>query len=294
MLSGVHLLLTYKCDRECDHCFVFAGPGAKGTFTLAQVREVLTQAKRVPSVTGVYFEGGEPFLFYAVMLEGTRAARQMDLTAGIVTNGYWATSVEDAGVWVKPLAEAGLSKLCVSDDALHYGEEDGSRGRNASEAAERLGVPVNLMPTQAPSVGTGEDGRPVVCGGVMFRGRAVERLAADVPLRPASEFTRCPHEDLRDPARVHVDAYGNVHLCQGLLMGNAWQTPLDRLVTEFDPDADPVLGPLLAGGPVALAEAYGVELAPGYVDACHFCYEVRKALRDRFPDRLAPPQIYGL
>ena len=294
MLSGVHLLLTYKCDRECEHCFVFAGPRAKGVFSLAQVRDVLGQVVRVPSVTGVFFEGGEPFLFYPIMLEGVRAARQLGLTVGIVTNAYWATSAEDAEAWLKPLAEADLTKLCVSDDGLHYGDEGGRRSRNASAAAERLGLPVNLMPTQSPSVGTGEDGRAVVSGGVMFRGRAVERLAADMPLRPADEFPECLHEKLREPARVHVDAYGNVHLCQGLLMGNVWRTPLERLVAEFDPDGHPVCGPLLRGGPAALAEVCGLDRAGGYVDACHLCYEARKALLDRFPDCLGPPQVYGL
>jgi hypothetical protein len=27
--------------------------------------------------------------------------------------------------------------------------------------------------------------------------------------------------------------------------------------------------------------------------ACHACFALRRALRDRFPEHLAPPQIYG-
>jgi hypothetical protein len=31
-----------------------------------------------------------------------------------------------------------------------------------------------------------------------------------------------------------------------------------------------------------------------YVDACHLCYRARQALLDRFPEYLAPRQVFGL
>ena len=53
-------------------------------------------------------------------------------------------------------------------------------------------------------------------------------------------------------------------------------------------------GPLSRGGPVALAKEYGVELDAEFVDECHYCTLVRRALIDRFPQYLAPRQVYGL
>ncbi len=41
MLTGIHFLLTYQCNFECDHCFLYCAPHAKGTFTLDQLRKVL-------------------------------------------------------------------------------------------------------------------------------------------------------------------------------------------------------------------------------------------------------------
>lgn len=35
MLTGIHILLTYTCTRECDHCFLHCGPKQEGTFTLS-------------------------------------------------------------------------------------------------------------------------------------------------------------------------------------------------------------------------------------------------------------------
>ena len=29
MISGLHLRFTYRCTRECDHCFLYSSPKAK-------------------------------------------------------------------------------------------------------------------------------------------------------------------------------------------------------------------------------------------------------------------------
>ena len=75
-LSGLHILLTYQCTFECDHCFVWGSPWQKGTLTLAQVEVILKQAREA-GADWIYFEGGEPFLYYAVMVRGVNRAAQM-------------------------------------------------------------------------------------------------------------------------------------------------------------------------------------------------------------------------
>ncbi|MCK4266476.1 MAG: hypothetical protein KAX31_04285, partial [Thermoplasmata archaeon] len=104
----------------------------------------------------------------------------------------------------------------------------------------------------------------------------------------------CPYEDLKEPRRVHIDPYGYVHVCQGLIMGNMWDTPLSKLVQNYDAHSHPICGPLVRGGPALLAREYNVEHDDKYADACHFCYSVRLSLLDRFPGYLAPRQVYGL
>ena len=63
MLTGIHILMTYKCNLACDHCFLYSSPSAKGTMTLPQIRCVLDESRKIGSVEWIYFEGGEPFLF---------------------------------------------------------------------------------------------------------------------------------------------------------------------------------------------------------------------------------------
>ncbi|MEW5721379.1 MAG: radical SAM protein, partial [Chloroflexota bacterium] len=284
MLTGIHFLLTYKCAFECDHCFVFGSPFAEGTFTLAQVRQVLEEARQIGTVKTIYFEGGEAFLFYPLMLESIRQARALGFKSGIVTNAYFATTEEDAALWLQPLAELGIADLSISDDAFHFGEQDNAAKR-ARRAAQKLGLPVGSICIEQPTVAANvarPKGEPVVGGGVMFRGRAVEKLIADLPRVAWDEFGECPHEELEKPGRVHIDAYGNVHLCQGLCLGNAWQTPLASLIEDYRADAHPIVAPLLRGGPAQLVRAFDLPHEDAYVDACHLCYRARQALLDRF------------
>ena len=294
MMTGIHFLTTLACNFECDHCFTYSGPGKGGTFTIAQVRAVLDEAVRIGTIDMIYFEGGEPLLYYPLVLEGIDEARRRGFKTGIVTNAYWATSEEDALLWLRPLAARGMTALRASDDGLHYGDARGKHNERIMAAAKELGLDAKVFVTERPAVQCGADGQAKIAGGVMFRGRAADKLVDGMPRRPWETLTKCPHENLKDPGRVHVDAFGNAHLCQGLSLGNFWQTPFADLVRGYAPEAHPIVGPLLRGGPAELARVYGVPHEEGYVDECHFCYVVRKALIERFPQYLAPRQIYGL
>ena len=131
----------------------------------------------------------------------------------------------------------------------------------------------------------------------MFRGRATVALAPLTPpafRHPWEEFTECPHEDLREPGRVHVDPFGYLHICQGVVIGNLFDKPLKEICASFDPDAHPICGLLLEGGPAALVSEYNLPHEATYADACHLCYQARLALRERFPQCLAPDQMYGV
>lgn len=299
MLNGIHILLTYGCTFECDHCFLYCGPWSRGTFTRRQLSRVLDEASAMGGVEWIYFEGGEPFLYYGLMVEGLRMARDKGFTTGVVTNCYWATSEEDARVWLRPLADLGLADLSISDDWFHGGDSDETPARAALRAATAMGLPVHPIRIERPASqgGTGTGGRKgaaIVGGRVKFRGRAADKLTHDQARKPAGEFDECPFEDLERPGRVHVDAFGNVHFCQGLCIGSMWERPLAGLLEEYRAPSHPILGPLVEGGPARLAEVHGVTPdKEGYVDACHFCYLVRRRLVDRFPGYLTPRSIYG-
>lgn len=287
-VSALHLMLTYQCIFACDHCFVWGHPAQRGTMTLAVIREILDQAQGVESVDTIYFEGGEPFLYYGVLLQGIEMVVARGLKAGIVSNAYWATEAEDALAWLRPLAGK-ISDLTLSTDAYHYGVRRSPQVVHAVEAADELGISTGVISVAAPGQPP-RDGE----GPVRYRGRAADKLAGQVPGHDPAAFTACPCEDLRHPGRVHIDPLGNVHICQGISLGNVFDVDLADLFGGYDPDEHPITSPLLAGGPLELAQRYGLALSDAYADACHLCYETRRALRPRFPYYLTPDQMYGV
>jgi len=295
-LSGLHLLLTYQCTFECDHCFVWGSPWQSGTMTLSDIRDILQQARDQGTVGWIYFEGGEPFLYYSVLLKAVQMANEMGFKVGIVSNAYWATAVEDAIEWLKPFRNL-LQDLSVSSDLFHYNEKLSQQARDASTAAENLGIPVGTISVAQPDQGTSESvsGQlPLGESGVMFRGRAAEKLVQKVPHQPWESFTECPYEDLRDPGRIHLDPYGNLHICQGISIGNLFETPLSQICTEYQPETHPIVGPLIKGGPAELARQYNVLTQAEFADACHLCYLTRQELRAQFPETLTPAQMYSV
>ena len=295
-LSGLHLLLTYQCNLECDHCFVWGSPWQSGTMTLRNVRHILQQAKDLGTVKWFYFEGGEPFLYYAILLKGVQEAASMGFQAGIVSNGYWATNVEDALEWLRPFAEL-IQDLSISSDLYHWSDKLSQQAKNACAAAEQLGIPLGVISIAQPEVTNAASAvgqLPASETAVMYRGRAAEKLVPQAVRWPWGQFTECPYEDLREPGRLHVDPFGNLHICQGISLGNLFHTPLSEICETYDPDSHPITGPLLEGGPVELVRRYELPHEESYADACHLCCEACRALRGRFPEILMPDQMYGV
>jgi hypothetical protein len=295
-LTGLHFLVTYQCNLECDHCFVWGGPQQSGVFTIGQISYVLRQAKDLGGITSIYFEGGEPFLYYPVLARGVKEAAALGFDVGIVSNAYWATSVEDAREWLRPFAGL-VQDLSVSSDLYHSEETLSRQARNATQAAQDLGIPVGAIsiaqPDQLDRVGAVGQ-LPQDETAVMYRGRAAAKLASRAVLYPWVRFDACPYEDLREPGRVHLDPFGYMHLCQGISIGNLFQDPLGEICAGYRPDEHPIAGPLLAGGPAELVRRYDLPHGTAYADACHLCYLARQELRARFPHLLLPDQLYGV
>ncbi len=294
-LSGLHLLLTYECNYECDHCFVWGGPSQTGTMTVETIERIIAEAEALDTIEWIYFEGGEPFLYYETLLAGVRLARKSGFRAGIVSNAYWASSEAEALERLEPLAGL-VDDLSISSDAYHASDDGVSRPDIARAAARKLDMPVDFITVAAPEATHvhGAAGQlPPGESAVVFRGRAAEKLASCVEAKPWEQFDRCPWEDLREPERVHVDPFGNLHVCQGISIGNLLQRSLSEIMRDFDADAHPIVGALLAGGPAEIVRRYDVPHEEGYADHCHLCYVVRRQLRDRFPDILTPDQMYG-
>ena len=297
-LQGLHVLLTYRCDAECDHCFVWGSPKARGVFTLRHIKHLLSEAKKLRTVRSVSFEGGEPFLYYPLLVQAVREAAAQGFRVELLSNGYWATCPDDAGEWLRPLSLGSTVSLTLSSDLYHGDRWDIDAVKNAVQAAKAVRMPVEIIaikhPTAASACPPEIAGVNVGLYDLMYKGRAATQLASLAPMVPWATFTKCPYEDLVHPTRVHVDPFGYLHVCQGIAIGNAWTQPFSHIIETYAAHAHPILDPLARGGPVALVDAFEVPHETSYADACHLCYATRRILRPRFPDLLAPDEMYGV
>ena len=297
VLKGVHFLLTYRCDAECDHCFVWGTPKARGVFTLEQVKKILSEAKNLGTVETVSLEGGEPFMYYPIMIRAAEEAAKLGFHVEILSNCYWASSPQDAVEWLRPLTKGMNVSLSLSSDLYHGESWETEQVKNAVKAAKILNMKVTVLSVKYPKTNIPCPsqilGVKVGLGDLMYKGRAAANLAEEAEKKPWSLFTKCPYKSLNNPGRVHVDRYGYVHVCQGISIGNAWQKPFSDIIRGYKPFENPIVQPLIQGGPVALVQKHGLPHDESYADACHLCYSARCMLRQTYPEILAPNEMYG-
>ncbi|HPD76136.1 MAG TPA: 4Fe-4S cluster-binding domain-containing protein [Methanoregulaceae archaeon] len=135
---------------SCEHCFVCSSPSSQGTFTPSQVSALLDQTDALGTVDTIYFEGGEPFLFYPSLLDGIRKAKTRGYKTGIVTNGYFATSEENARFFLDPFRDIGITDLSISDDIFHYEDRQENAVLCIQLPAGRPGKQISpLLPPQS-------------------------------------------------------------------------------------------------------------------------------------------------
>ena len=147
--TGSQLLLTCQCNYTCDHCFVWGSPSQKGSVTLAQVRDICRQALELSTVQAIFLEGGEPFLYYPITIRAAQEAAAPGFSEAGLSSDYWATSVEAATEWLRPLAGI-LRSITVSTDLLNYDEAMTLNACNALRAAEQLDLPARTLICEVP------------------------------------------------------------------------------------------------------------------------------------------------
>src|SRR5262249_28098859 len=105
---------------------------------LEDARRWIVDASKIPIIKHINFTGGEPFLFQDEHVELLALCRSLKLGARMVTNGFWARTV-DAGMEVlSRFKEAGLTELNFSADVFHLEFLPAETLRNALECARQL------------------------------------------------------------------------------------------------------------------------------------------------------------
>jgi len=138
------LILTYRCNAECRHCFFECSPRRTEVMTRQTAQNVINEAVSLGS-NWVSFSGGEPFLEYDSLKELITLSSENGLNTEVVSNGFWGETSEKAQGALKPLIEAGLNVLNLSVDDFHSDYVPFKFLKNAYWAAVELGVKIVFM-----------------------------------------------------------------------------------------------------------------------------------------------------
>lgn len=320
--DDIGVLLTYRCVSECAHCLYNCGPRHTAVMTTDTLREALEALAVYPQRPQVHLTGGEPFLYYPLLLEGVRMASERGIWVYVETSAAWCTDEEEAAIRFAELREAGLQSVLISCSPFHAVRIPPERTLCAIRAAQQvLGADrvmvyqrafMDLMRRFGETRPTplvryeetyGLDGAKRLLWdgyGIIPGGRAGYRLGYLVRRQPPEAFA---DQDCAWPLlyaqHSHMDLHGNFipAFCGGLAVGDWHQLP--QLLAEFQGAHYPPLIALLAErGPYGLfgmaQERYGYRpLEEGYVGKCHLCVDVRRWLvtQTDFPE-LCPAEFY--
>lgn len=312
LVSG-GLMLTYRCTNTCRHCMYRCSPKrADAWITLDTADAILDALAREPQLMDIHFAGGEAMLKPDLLAEVIRrtAAHGIGISY-LETNGFWASSVDQAEAEFRKLAEAGLDAVLISASPFHVEFIPWQRTRNCIAAAERVfgagGTIVwtgemaraldMLDPTRTHTceeflLAIGAEGQPERLERaypIKPHGRVVEAMRDSYTARPASAFAgqACANR-LESTVHFHIDPEGRLFTgsCPGITVARS-----DGYHPTITAGTHPIYTRLHAKGPTGLmawaADEYGyTERAEGYISECDLCYDVRAFVREVAADVL--------
>lgn len=144
------LHLTYRCPLQCAHCCVDAGPTKRTELQAEQIKTLIRQAALDCKVQGIGITGGDPFLVPELAALAVTEAKSHALRTHVVTSGYWAKSMQEAGERIDAIGQGALDELCISYDDSHAQYVKFERIGYAYRAAMIRGIKVRFLLTAEP------------------------------------------------------------------------------------------------------------------------------------------------
>ena len=318
-LTYLTLVITYQCSSRCAHCCLGAGPEFRDWMAPEDAKRYIAEVTRRNQIAHMTLIGGEALLEpdRAIAI-GEIALRHGIASVDISTNASWAGDEHNALAVVRRVLDAGL-ELGISVDVFHQQHVPRERALGMMRAANKLGLTLkgssvileaedasNIWDRETARITAwfrehGFEVRPGRGAGVVFQGHAINLAdqyngPRSIPQDKCVGVPWFATSDFRRLGGIQIDAFGWVMVEHGICIGNAKQLSLGEILGSYDPATHPIIGVLMAEGPIGLTripEAEGFQLREdGYVDKCHLCHEVRTYLRSAFPNVLGPANYY--
>jgi len=301
-LRRLEFTLTTTCNSQCVYCQASAGPWHNEIMNVRDAYNYVTEAVKVADLESFLVFGGEPMLYPARATAIFKKAQQMNIPIiEMLTNGVWGKNKKRAERLAKRLKSAGLSSLGISVDAFHLEYIPLEYPRNAALASQKAGIEKvvwNVAVIESLNAANRYDKKtaqilkelePVGIEAHVHKVAAAGRALEAIPqyfrktqLEGPCEGETPMENTLTNPRCLTIEPSGSVEICWHLSIGNAKETPLGRIINEYDWQRNPLIKTLAQEGPMGLLKRQK-QLANHfkqreYVNKCHLCVEVRKRL----------------
>ncbi|MEM2105559.1 MAG: radical SAM protein [Candidatus Bathyarchaeia archaeon] len=301
-LRRLEFTLTTQCNSQCIHCQAEASPLRKGIMDVKDVHNYLMEATSVSKLDSFMVFGGEPMLYPEQTIAIFEKAKQLKIPKiEMITNGFWGRDKEMAKKWAERLKAAGLNEVNVSVDVFHAQHIAVEYPQNAAMCFLNAGIENVRWNVAVVESIDAENKYDKKTRQILERLKQIgiaTNFVKIIPVGRATENLRefFKHESLqgpcasdpilgnplKNPESVCIEPSGEVDICWHLSIGNAKKTPLTRIINEYDWRKSLVTKILVENGPMGLlklAVARDFEFKQNYyVNKCHLCMEIRKAL----------------
>ena len=319
--QDVGLILSYRCTSRCAHCLYNCGPNwPRQAMRPEDVLLALRTLASWPSPPQVHLTGGEPFLFFDLLLGATQVAAELGLTVYVETGAAWCTDDDQTIERFYALRQSGLAAVLISCSPFHAARFAPEHTLRAVRAALTIFGPGQVLVYQPDYLETIQqfsvthptpldsyeeyyspaqlrhlfwDGYGLISGG-----RAGYKLGHLVECIPAKAF--CDQDcsgEILFAQHSHMDLGGNYipGFCAGLSAAD-WRKDANLLQRPYPP----LVELLIEGGPYALYELARRRhnyrpLPAGYAGKCHLCVDLRWHLVRQCPEEypeLRPLDFY--
>lgn len=238
--SSICLLSTLRCNASCKNCCNGCSPDRGAHMTYEQMKTYIDKSMEAygQTITQIDLTGGECMLYPADVEKIIEYGATLRLNVSILSNCFWATSYAKAYQTLNKLKQLGLKSMCFSTGEDHQKWVPLRYVRNASVAAARLGLKVQVrVETYRLSAPTSVQ---------LERDKVFMRLVKDKRIDLCyitwmdfnNKTERCHHRKHRwiihdedRPCRsmlrdIIITPYGDVMACPGL---SAFRNPYMRL-----------------------------------------------------------------
>jgi len=302
-LQRLEFTLTTRCNSQCIHCQADASPLRNDVMDVKDAHDYLTEATAASNIESFMVFGGEPMLYPERAIAIFEKAHQLGIPRiDMITNGVWGKDKEKAEKLAEKLKTSGLNKANISVDAFHVKYIPIHYPQNAALALLEAGVEDvkwNVAVVESINAENEYDketrqmlkrldpiGIDVNFVKIMPVGRVVQNLREFFQrelLHGPCEGEPLIGNPLTNPESVCIEPSGSVNICWNLAIGNARETPLSRIISEYEWRKNSIVKTLVEEGPkglLKLLEANNVKLqGSDYINKCHLCTEIRKVLK---------------